>query len=71
MTYTNIKKTAQAALKSEYGFAPCLKNIVIQEASFDGTYIRFRVGIHMYRFNSYRLPDGSVRVGTGALEKCS
>ena len=73
MAYTNtdIKKTAQAALKSEYGFKPRLKEIILQEVSFDRTYIRFRVGIHEYSFNSYRLPDGSVRVGSGTLEKRS
>ena len=73
MTYTNtdIKKIAKAALKSEYGFKPRLKNIILQEVSFDRTYIRFAVGIHEYIFNSYRLPDGSVRVGSGTLEKRS
>ena len=73
MTYTNtnIKKTALAALESEYGFAPNLKDITLLEASGDRTYIRFRVGIHEYSFNSFTWPVGSVWVGHGTIEKHS
>ena len=73
MTYTNteIKKTAQASLKSEFGFAPILKDITLLEASGDRTHILFRVGVHEYSFNSYNFQDGSVWVGSGTLEKLS
>lgn len=73
MTYTNtdIKKTAQAALRSEYGFSPSLKDITLLEASGDRTYILFRVAGHEYSFNSYKFHDGSVWVGSGTIEKRS
>lgn len=64
-----LKKTAQAALDSEYGFKPALERIVLLEASDDRTYIRFRVKDHEYSFNSYKWPDGSVWVGSGTIEK--
>lgn len=66
-----IKKTAQAALESEYGFKPALDKIVLLEASDDRTYILFRVGRHEYRFESYKWSDGSVWVGEGTIEKRS
>ena len=64
-----IKKTAQAALESEYGFKPALANIVLLEASDDRTYILFKVRQHTYRFDSYAWDDGSVWVGSGTIEK--
>lgn len=69
MTKMNMKKTAQAALKSEYGFQPSLEKIILLEGCDDRTYIRFRVGIHEYTFNSYTFADGSVWVGHGTIEK--
>ena len=39
----NLKRTAQAALKSEYGFQPSLDSITLLEGSDDRTYIRFKV----------------------------
>jgi len=66
-----IKKTAQAALESEYGFKPALDKITLLEASDDRTYILFLVRNHEYRFESYRLSDGSVWVGHGTIEKLS
>ena len=73
MTYTttDIKKTAQAALKSEYGFAPSLKDITLLECSGDRTYILFRVAGHEYSFDSHSFADGSVWVGSGTIEKRS
>lgn len=71
MNNTAMKKTAQAALLSEYGFKPSLEKIVLLEGSDDRTYIRFRVGMHEYSFNSSRWPDGSVWVGSGTVEKVS
>lgn len=66
-----LKKTAQAALESEYGFKPAMKDIVLLEGADDRTYIRFRVRNHEYSFNSYKWADGSVWVGSGTLEKIS
>ena len=34
-----LKKIAQIALKKQYGFQPALKNIVVLEATGDGSYI--------------------------------
>lgn len=64
-----MKKTAQAALESEYGFKPALNEIVLLEASDDRTYIRFKVRDHEYVFSSYKWEDGSVWVGKGTIEK--
>ena len=61
----NLKRTAQAALYSEYGFQPSLDRITLLEGSDDRTYIRFKVGSHEYAFDSYTWPDGSVWVGKG------
>ena len=58
----NLKRTAQAALYSEYGFQPALDRITLLEGSDDRTYIRFKVGSHEYSFDSYKWPDGSVWV---------
>jgi hypothetical protein len=66
-TNTEIKKTAQAAFRSEFGVTPLLKDIRLLEASGDRTYILFRIGKHEYTFNSCVYPDGSVWVGDGTL----
>ena len=68
---TNMKRTAQLALKSEYGFNPSLESIILLEGCDDRTYIRFRVGVHEYAFNSYKFEDGRVWVGSGTIEKVS
>lgn len=70
-TNTDIKKIAQAALKSEYGFAPILKDITLLESCEDGTYILFKVAGHEYSFDSYVLNDGIVWVGANTIEKRS
>ena len=67
MTKEELKKTAQVALKSEYGFAPALSAIRLLEASDDRKYILFRVGDTEYRFNSYLFHDGSVWCGRGTI----
>ena len=69
MNKTNLKKTAQAALDSQYGFRPALDAIVLLEGSDDRTYIRFRVRQHEYSFRSYKFDDGSVWVGSGTIEQ--
>jgi len=71
MNNTWIKKTAQAALESEYGFKPGLEKIRLLEASDDRTYIRFKIYEHEYTFSSYKFMDGSVWVGPGHIEKIS
>ena len=65
----NQKRTAQAALYSEYGFQPALDRITLLEGSDDRTYIRLKVGSPEYSFDSYKWPDGSVWVGKGTIEK--
>ena len=64
-----IKKTAQYALKAEYGFAPALADITLLESSGDRSYILFKVSDYEYEFNSYTLSDGSVWVGAGHVEQ--
>lgn len=67
-TNTEIKKTAQAAFRSEFGVEPKLKDIRLLEASGDRTYILFCIGKHTYRFDSYVDRFGAVWVGEGTLE---
>ena len=55
MNNTEIKKIAQNALETEYGFAPSLKNIILQEACGDGSYILLRV-----KNQTYRVYNGTV-----------
>lgn len=64
-----LRKTAQAALRAEYGFAPALRDITLLEASGDRTYILFKVNDWEYEFNSYSYRDGTVWVGDGHLKK--
>lgn len=71
-TNRQLKEIAYIALKSEYGFAPNKKDIVLLEAAGDGTYLLFRVGAKQYRFNSYILDIGgmeSVWCGSGTINK--
>ena len=69
MSIRTLKVIAQAALKSEYGFAPALINIGIMESNDTGTYIAFTVNGKYYRFDSYTCWDGSIWVGKGTIEK--
>ena len=71
MNKTEIRKTAQLTLESEYGFKPALNDIVLLEASDDRTYILFRVRNHEYSFRSYLFTDGSVWCGSGTITKNS
>ena len=66
-----LKKTAQVALKSKYGFAPALSAIRLLEASDDRTYILFAVDACEYRFSSHKFSDGSIWCGQGTIEKLS
>lgn len=52
-TNRELKHIAVTALQSEYGFSPKPSDIILLEASGDGTYILFRVAEHEYRFDSY------------------
>lgn len=67
-TSRELKSIVIAALDSEFGFAPKQKQVVLLEAAGDGTYILFQVGKHEYRFDSYRMHDGSIWVGNGTIE---
>lgn len=69
MNKQTIKKTAQSALKLNYGFAPALADITLLEASGDRTYILFTVGQYEYEFNSFTLSDGSVWIDAGQVEQ--
>ena len=69
MKKADLKKIAQAALASEYGFAPALESIRLMESNGNGTYIAFTVKGRYYSFRSYRRADGSMWVGSGTIEK--
>lgn len=69
-----LKEVAQHALKSEYGFSPAKKDIVLLEASGDGTRILFSVRGNEYIFESVHryCSDGfdlGVWTGKGTIEK--
>lgn len=73
-TKTELKRIAQSALKSEYGFQPALNNITLLEASNNGTYILFEVSGNTYRFDSHTMGNGfpfpdSVWCGKGTIQK--
>lgn len=58
-------------MKSEYGFSPALKDIVLVESDDHGTYIAFRVSDKHYKFNSYMPYAGrsTVFVGKGTIKR--
>ena len=65
-----LKRIAHEALKAEYGFAPAMNSIILLEASGDGTYIRFMINNHEYRFDSAIYDGyGSVWCGAGTITK--
>jgi|GEM_PF-5467487 len=73
-TNTQLKTIAQRALKSEYGFAPKLKDIVLLEAFGTGEYILFEINGQEYSFNSYMMGEGhpfpySLWCGKGTITK--
>lgn len=68
MTKKELRKTAQKALRSEYGFAPALSKITLFEAHSDGEYILFRVEDKEYSFDSFMTNNG-VWVGKGTITK--
>lgn len=70
-TNAELKRIAQTALKSEYGFAPALNQIRLLEASGDGTYIRFGIGTETYSFDSHISHVGDMETiwcGKGTIE---
>lgn len=69
MKKAEMKKVMQAALKSEYGFAPALDCIKLMESNDDGTYIAATVCGKYYAFNGWKWSDGAVWVGKGTVEK--
>lgn len=40
-THTDYKKAAQKALLNDFGFKPNLKDIILLEASFNGSFVDF------------------------------
>lgn len=72
MTVREYKTIVKEALASEYGFAPCLKDIQLMESNDTGTYIAFMVNGRYYRFDSYFLHYGDMKtiwVGSGTIER--
>lgn len=69
MTKAELRKIAQTALESEYGFAPSISKITLLEANRDGSYILFEVKGKEYCFDSRLLRDGTIWVGKGTIEK--
>ena len=57
-TNRELKRIAQTALESEYGFAPKLKDIVLLEADGIGEYILFEIKGNEYKFNSHMMGEG-------------
>lgn len=73
-TNRELKNIAVTALRDEYGFAPKPSDVILLEASGDGTYILFRVAEHEYRFNSYISHYGDMETiwcGKGTITKNS
>lgn len=68
-TLRELKHIAREALKSEYGFAPALKDIKLMESNDIGTYIAFMIEGRYYRFDSYITSDDCIWVGKGHIEK--
>lgn len=69
MTKQELKRIAQEALDSEYGFKPALDRITLLESNDDGTYIAFTVRGRYYAFRSYRWASGEIWCGSGTIEK--
>lgn len=73
MKNNELKQIAQAALKSEYGFAPAKNQITLLEANENGTYIMFEVNGKVYKFNSHISTYGdmsTVFAGAGTISRC-
>lgn len=51
MNKTELKRTAQKALKNEYGFAPAMNKIILLEADNMG-YVLFEINGKEYRVNN-------------------
>lgn len=68
-TKTELKEIAATALRYEYGFAPAKKDVVLLEASGDGTYILFDVNGIEYRFLSNLTAHGAVYCGQNTVER--
>ena len=68
-TKNDFKKTAQAALKAEYGFCPPLSEITLLETAGDRTYIMFSVRGHQYQFRS-GICDRGINERTGKQYEC-
>lgn len=71
LTNMQLKQIIVSALRNEYGFAPKCKDVVLLEATGDGTYIFAEVNGNVYSFNSdYRLGiENGVYTGKGTIDK--
>ena len=61
-----LKHIASGALHNAFGYRPRKNEMWIELASDDRTSIVFHVGEKAYSFNSFRLSDGSVWIGSGS-----
>ena len=74
LTKTELKKVVQTALKSKYGFAPSLRDIILLEATGTGEYILFEINGNEYVFNSHMMGESypfpySLWCGKGTITK--
>lgn len=69
MMKNQLKTIIQAALYSEYGFAPLMKEIVILDAAKDGSYIKRSINEHIYIFKSSYSQGVGVWTGKGTIKK--
>lgn len=53
LTNKELKKIVQETFDMQMGFMPALKDIILLEASGDGTYIRFKISVHEYVFRAF------------------
>ena len=64
---TEYKKIAQAAFRNEFRAEVKLKDVDLVFTNIPGTYIKFRIGAHVYILESRTKSDGSVFTGDGSL----
>lgn len=73
-TNIQLKRIVQTALKSEYGFAPSLKDIILLEATGTGERVLFEINGNEYEFKSYMMGEGhpfpySIWCGKGTITR--
>lgn len=72
-TKNELKHIIRTALKSEYGFAPAISNIILLEADMSGTYIMAHINGREYQFHSRICTqpglEGTIWCGPGTITK--